>query len=106
MHPKINMPSISAFVERWHPETNTFHMPFGEMTITLHDVHYLLGVPVHGRAVKTKAAPEALKVALATHMQMTEAAVKSNFKSAGFKRSTIEATLKAQTLPPESHTIM
>ena len=34
---------ISAFVERWHPETNTFHMPFGEMTITLHDVLAILG---------------------------------------------------------------
>ncbi|CAL8166988.1 unnamed protein product [Prunus armeniaca] len=26
---------VSTFVERWHPETNTFHMPFGEMAITL-----------------------------------------------------------------------
>ena len=76
------------------------------MTITLHDVHYLLGVPVQGRAVKTTMDPDSLKLALATHMQMTEAAVRSNFKSAGFKRSTIESILKAGVLPPESHAIM
>ncbi|CAL1376373.1 unnamed protein product [Linum trigynum] len=34
---------ITAFVERWQPDTNTFHMPFGEMSILLHDVHHILG---------------------------------------------------------------
>jgi len=29
---------MCAFVERWHRDTNTFHMPFGEITITLDDV--------------------------------------------------------------------
>ncbi|RXH69503.1 hypothetical protein DVH24_037287 [Malus domestica] len=33
---------VSAFVERWQPETNTFHLPFGEMTITLDDVSNLI----------------------------------------------------------------
>ncbi|CAI0475429.1 unnamed protein product [Linum tenue] len=40
---------ISAFVERWQPDTNTFHLPFGEMMILLHDVQYLLQIPVEGR---------------------------------------------------------
>nr|XP_004514992.1 serine/threonine-protein phosphatase 7 long form homolog [Cicer arietinum] len=39
---------ISAFVERWHSETSSFHMPFGEMTITLDDVANLLGLPIRG----------------------------------------------------------
>ena len=42
---------ISAFCERWQPETNTFHMPFGEMSITLDDVATLLGIPVVGHMV-------------------------------------------------------
>ena len=34
------------------PETNTFHMSFGEMTITLNDVSTLVGIPMIGRSVK------------------------------------------------------
>ncbi|KAH6816983.1 hypothetical protein C2S51_000586 [Perilla frutescens var. frutescens] len=43
---------ISAFVERWHPETNSFHFPFGEMTITLEDVYCLTGLSTEGRLVE------------------------------------------------------
>ena len=42
---------ISAFVERWQPDTNTFHLPFGEMTIMLHDVAYILGLAIEGNEV-------------------------------------------------------
>ena len=39
---------ITALVERWRPETNTFFMRQGEMTITLEDVGYILGLPTFG----------------------------------------------------------
>nr|XP_004492202.1 protein MAIN-LIKE 1-like [Cicer arietinum] len=39
---------ISAFVERWHRDTNNFHLPIGEMTITLDDVSSLLYIPITG----------------------------------------------------------
>ena len=37
---------ILGFVERWHPKTNTFHLPIGEMTITLDHVWSLLHLPI------------------------------------------------------------
>eukprot|EP00256_Glycine_max_P060674 XP_014629581.1 uncharacterized protein LOC102669294 [Glycine max] len=39
---------ISAFVERWHCETSMFHLPVGELTITVDDVASLLHVPITG----------------------------------------------------------
>ena len=42
---------IMTFVERWRPETHTFHLPHGETTITLQDVEVLLGIPFDGEAI-------------------------------------------------------
>lgn len=45
---------ISAFVERWHSDTSTFHMPWGEMTITLDDVHQITGLTIEGEMYDCK----------------------------------------------------
>jgi len=37
---------MSAFVERWHKETGSFHLSVGEVTITLDDVASLLHLPI------------------------------------------------------------
>ncbi|XP_025617206.1 protein MAIN-LIKE 2-like [Arachis hypogaea] len=42
-------PLINAFVERWRLETHTFHLPWGECTITLEDVAMQLGLLVDGK---------------------------------------------------------
>ncbi|CAN1156072.1 Protein MAIN-LIKE 2 [Linum perenne] len=51
--PAINLdnPLISALVERWRKETNTFHFTVGEMTVTLRDVALLLGLSIDGNPV-------------------------------------------------------
>ncbi|RYR07662.1 hypothetical protein Ahy_B05g075067 [Arachis hypogaea] len=43
---------ISALVERWRLETHTFHLPWGEVTITLQDVAYYLGLRLHGNPIE------------------------------------------------------
>ncbi|KAI5675582.1 hypothetical protein M9H77_06532 [Catharanthus roseus] len=44
----------------WQPDTNSFHMPWGEMLITLHDVELILGVPAYGAVVDHRLSREQL----------------------------------------------
>jgi len=48
---------LTALVDRWRPETCTFHFRWGEMTVTLQDVACLLGLPIAGNAIGPFEAP-------------------------------------------------
>ena len=50
-HIMIDWPLITCLVERWRPETHKFHMPVGEMSITLQDVAIILGLRIDELAV-------------------------------------------------------
>ena len=39
---------LMTLCERWHTETSSFHLPVGEMAITLDDVVCLLHIPIDG----------------------------------------------------------
>lgn len=42
----INYGLLSFFKERWHIETSSFHLPIGEMSITLVGVSSLIHLPI------------------------------------------------------------
>ncbi|CAN1160607.1 Protein MAIN-LIKE 2 [Linum perenne] len=42
---------VTALIERWRPETNTFPLLQGEATITLEDVEVLTGLPTRGHPI-------------------------------------------------------
>ena len=42
---------ISTLVKRWRPETRTFHLPHGEMPITLQDVEVIYGLLIEGEVL-------------------------------------------------------
>ena len=53
----IDRSLLSCLVDRWRPETHTFHFPCGEMAPTLQDVSFLLGLPLAGEVVGPLQAP-------------------------------------------------
>ncbi|XP_074326285.1 serine/threonine-protein phosphatase 7 long form homolog [Apium graveolens] len=55
---QIDWSLITALIERWRPETHTFHFPIGECMISLQDVSCLLGLRIDGAAVTSFTAVE------------------------------------------------
>ncbi|XP_066323182.1 protein MAIN-LIKE 1-like [Miscanthus floridulus] len=46
--PPFNPAALTALIDRWRPETHSFHLPCGEMTVTLEDIAMILGVKIRG----------------------------------------------------------
>ncbi|XP_025692572.1 serine/threonine-protein phosphatase 7 long form homolog [Arachis hypogaea] len=42
---------VNALIERWYPDTHTFHLSIGECAVTLEDVAMILGLPTDGLPV-------------------------------------------------------
>ncbi|KAL0347840.1 UNVERIFIED_CONTAM: Serine/threonine-protein phosphatase 7 long form [Sesamum calycinum] len=47
-HIEIDTHLITALVERWRPETHTFHFSIGEATVTLQDISIIWALPIEG----------------------------------------------------------
>ncbi|QHO46802.1 uncharacterized protein DS421_6g190780 [Arachis hypogaea] len=60
---------VNALIERWRPETHTFHFPIGECYVTLEDVAVIFGLPTNGLPVTgpTMSSYEALEVECLHH---------------------------------------
>lgn len=79
MFTHIDAPLISAFVERWQPDKNSFHLPFGEMTIMMHDVWHILHIQVEGCTVHDTTSSDDLRGLVADSIGRTVAELRSPF---------------------------
>lgn len=48
----ISSVMVTTLSERWHDETNNFHLHFREMIVTLDDVECLLHIPMEGNMLR------------------------------------------------------
>lgn len=97
MHKHIDEPLLSAFVEHWHPETNSFHFSWGEMTITLHDVRMILNLKIDGKSVEASGKMAKLtsnkeKEELAEFLHLDVDELKKEMKKHNIKFSTLQGT--------------
>ena len=44
--PHMNPDAITALVDRWRPETHSFYLHTGEMTVTIQDMSMILALPI------------------------------------------------------------
>jgi len=48
---------LTALMERWDLNSNTFHLPTREMTIMLEDVYRITRLPIRGKLVNMVPVP-------------------------------------------------
>ena len=67
--------------ERWHEETSSFHMPLGEMTVTMDDVTCLMHLTIEGimlSHLKKMSLTEGADL-MVTHLGVTQAVAVKNY---------------------------
>ncbi|KAE8781082.1 hypothetical protein D1007_45665 [Hordeum vulgare] len=47
--PNLNAAAVTTLIDRWRPETRSFHLRTGEMTVTLQDVSMITALPIEGK---------------------------------------------------------
>ncbi|XP_058776311.1 protein MAIN-LIKE 1-like [Vicia villosa] len=79
----LDAPLLLAFIERWNPETSSFHLPFGEMTETLDDVHSLFHLPIAETILQQFIATQATAVRMVMNaLEIDEVVVLKEFGDA------------------------
>lgn len=48
---------IIALMERWDPNSNTFHLPISEITMMLEDIYRITTLPIRGKLVNMAPVP-------------------------------------------------
>ncbi|XBH97812.1 hypothetical protein VPH35_127430 [Triticum aestivum] len=49
--PTLVHSALTALIDRWRPETHSFHLTCGEMTVTLEDFGMITALPIEGHAL-------------------------------------------------------
>ena len=47
--PNLNAATLTALIDRWRPETHSFHLWTEEMIVTLQDVSMITALPIEGK---------------------------------------------------------
>ena len=91
-HEHVEKTLICAFLERWHRETNSVHMPFGEMTMTLEDIRCLTGLNITGKPVLEISAYSTQKVEAKIHelLGIPKSSAKDGISKSGGGRISLE----------------
>ncbi|XP_065853891.1 protein MAIN-LIKE 1-like [Euphorbia lathyris] len=100
MYDHIDAALISAFVERWQPDTSSFHMPFGEMSILLHDVWQILRIPVDGDMVTADQGPLELQSCVMELFGLTRAELLvGHYSSDGVRAASVMEMCRGDRIP-------
>ncbi|GAB2281748.1 hypothetical protein Dimus_039492 [Dionaea muscipula] len=95
---------VMGYVIPSQPEISSFHHSFGEMTITLHDVAYILSVSVTGHAIFTGVDAERaynLKTQMMLLLRLTIRQMEQGWKNNTVKYVTVQERLSTVRDDPE-----